>query len=127
MIPTNKQIEKNKIISAFRKYTRLGLADERLSPFDAYDRIKGVCSNIETANDLLCVYDTVRYLKLMGKSEVLSAIRAVYFESLRRKPKKNEISLRVARFAMDMHYDERTVYRQLEYARKIYKALRDKI
>ena len=124
MIISDKQLEKNKIISAFRKYTRLGLSSESLSPFEAYDRIRGVCNDIESANDLLAVYDTMRILKISGKRDVIFAVRAVYFDTLRKKPKKNEISARVVRYACENYCDERTVYRQLEYARRVYKMLR---
>lgn len=124
---SQRQLEKVKVISAFRKYTRLGLSSAKLSPFDAYERIRGVCSDRKSANDLLAVYDTMRFLKILGKSEVIKAIHAVYFDTLRKKPKKNEISSRVVRYAFEHHCDERTVYRQLEYAKKIYKLIREKI
>ena len=127
MIISKTQIEKNKIISAFRKYTRLGLSNSRLTPFEAYERIRGVCPDYESANDLLAVYDTIRFLRILGKTEVLMAVKAVYFETLKNKPKKNEISARVLRYAYENNYDERTVYRQLEYARKIYKLVRASI
>ena len=118
------QLEKIKIISAFRKYTRLGLANDRLSPFDAYDRIRGVSKSYEESLDLLAVYDTLRMLKLSGKSDVIAAVYAIYFDAINRKPKKNEISLKIIRYAYEIHCDERTVYRQLKYARKLYKLLR---
>ena len=124
---SQRQLEKIRIISAFRKYTRLGLSSSELSPFDAYERIRGVCTNKESANDLLAVYDTMRFLKILGKGEAIKAVRVVYFETLRKKPKKNEISSRVIRYAYENHCDERTVYRQLEYVRKIYKLIREKI
>ncbi len=124
---SQRQLEKIRIISAFRKYTRLGLSSNKLSPFDAYERIRGVCVDSESANDLLAVYDTMRFLKILGKSDVIKAVHAVYFDTLRKKPKKNEISSRVIRYAYENHCDERTVYRQLEYARKIYKLIREKI
>ena len=127
MLVSEKQIEKYKIISTFRKYTRLGLANKLLSPFDAYDRIRGICKCKEEALDLLAVYDTVRILRISGKIDVLDAVYAVYFDALRRKPKKNEISARVLRYAYDNHYDERTVYRQLQYARKVYKHIRSSL
>ncbi len=124
MTISDKQIEKYKIISAFRKYTRLGLSDEKLSPFDAYDRIRGVCKNKEDALDLLAVYDTLRLLRLSGKNEIIRVVYYVYFDTLRRKPKKNEISSKILRYAYDNHCDERTVYRQLKHARSLYKMIR---
>ena len=118
------QTEKKRIITAFRKYTRLGLAKRNLSPFDAYDRIRGVCRSKSDALDLLAVYDTLRLLRISGKYDVIKAVYAVYFDFLGRRPRKNEISNRVLRYAYENHCDERTVYRQLEYARKLYKMLR---
>ena len=122
---SQNQLEKFKIISAFRKYTRLGLANNKLSAFDAYDRIRGVSKNRDEALDLLAVYDTLRILKISGKSEIVDAIYAIYFDAIIRKPQKNEISLKIVRYAYETHCDERTVYRQLQYARKLYKLLRD--
>ena len=124
MTISEKQTEKYKVISAFRKYTRLGLSDEKLSPFEAYDRIRGVSKSREDALDLLAVYDTLRLLKLSDRKEIIRAVYYVYFDTLRRKPKKNEISAKILRFAYDNHCDERTVYRQLKYARTLYKMIR---
>ena len=113
-------IDKAKIASAFRKYSKLGLNSYTLSPFDAYDRIGGVCPTKSAALDLLAVYDTMRLLKLSNKREVISAVTAVYFGISGIKPKKSEISERVLRHATENFCDERTVYRQLEYARRLY-------
>ena len=118
------QNDKMKIISSFRKYSRLGLANQSLSPFDVYDRIRGVCATKSDALDLLAVYDTMRLLRLSNKKDVIKSVYAVYFSILGKKPKKNEISERVLRHATESYCDERTVYRQLEYARKLYKMLR---
>ncbi len=120
-----KNEEKYKIISAFRKYTRLGLASGKLTPFDAYDRIRGCSKTIEEACDLLAVYDTIRLLHISGKKDVLASVKAIYFAEIGRAPRKNEISARVLRHAYETNCDERSVYRQLEYARKLYKNLRN--
>jgi len=117
--------ENLRIISAFRKYARLGLASAKLSPFDAYERIRGVSKNHEIARDLLAVYDTIRLLKLSRKNDVLDALYAVYFRSLERYTPKNSITQRVLRHAYETNSDERSVYRRLSYARKLYKNLRD--
>ena len=124
MTISEKQIEKYKIISAFRKYTRLGLASRELSVFDVYDRIRGVCKNREEALDILAVYDTVRLLTISGKTDVIEAVNSIYFYTLRDKTSKNEISSRVLRYAYEHNCDERTVYRQLQYARRVYKLVR---
>ena len=124
---SQKQIEKYKIISAFRKYTRLGLASNRLSPFEVCERIQGVSKSREEALDIFAVYDTVRLLKISGKEDVLRAVRSVYMCSKRDKMRKNEISLRIIRYAYENNCDERTVYRQLQYARSVYKLVREDI
>ena len=116
--------EKIKIIMAFRKYTRLGLASERLSPFVAYRRIKGCSRNESEAYDLLAVYDTVRILRLLNKKDELRAVNEVYFANNRDIKKTDSVSLRVMRHAYETNYDERTVYRQLQYVRKLYSNLR---
>ena len=124
MTISEKQIEKYRIISAFRKYTRLGLATQNLSLFEAYDRIRGACKTEQESLDLVAVYDTVRLLRILERTEVIRAIQAVYFYTSKGMPKKNEISMRVLRYAYENHCDERTVYRQLQYARRIYKIVR---
>ena len=127
MTISQKQTEKYKIISAFRKYTRLGLANNRLSPFEVCDRIRGVSKSREEALDIFAVYDTIRLLKISGKEDVLRAVSAVYMCGMRDKMRKSEISLRILRYAYENNCDERTVYRQLQYARSIYKLVREDI
>ena len=124
MTISEKQLEKYKIISAFRKYKRLGLATQKLSLFEVYDRIRGACKTEQEALDLLAVYDTVRLLRISEKTDVIKALSAVYFYSSNATRRKNEISLRVLRYAYENHCDERTVYRQLQYARRIYRIVR---
>ena len=124
MAITDKQMEKYKIISAFRKYTRLGLANKKLSLFEVYDRIRGVSKTKEEALDLLAVYDTVRVLTIMGREDVVRAVWSVYFYNSRANVRRTDISLRVLRYSYDNNCDERTVYRQLQYARYIYKLVR---
>ena len=51
-------------------------------------------------------------------------LNANRFFIIHKKPKKNEISARVVRYATETFCDERTVYRQLEYARRVYKMIR---
>ena len=121
----NKRDEKTKIIMAFVKYTRLGLASEKLSPFHAYRRIRGVSRSEEEAYDLLAVYDTVRILKLLNKRDELHTVKAIYLADRNILKKKNAISMRVLRHAYEINCDERTVYRQLEFARKLYSSLRN--
>ena len=104
---------------AFRKYARLGLDKSGLRTFEAYYRIRGVCRSEEEALKLLGVFDMMRLLSLTDK-ESAEAVHAVYFAERGRTPKKNQISLRVRRFAVENNLDERTVYRRLKSAKELY-------
>ena len=121
---TNKSDEKTKIITAFRKYTRLGLASEMLSPFLAHRRIRGISRSLDEAYDLLAVYDTVRILRLLKRNEELNAVKAIYFSDRNILQRKNIITMRVIRHAYETNCDERTVYRQLQFARRLYSNIR---
>ncbi len=115
--------ERDKIILTFRKYARLGLTSPRLDTFSAYERIRGASATRRGAYELLAVYDTVRFLKTVGKGDVLDALYDVYFYSASKPLRKSEISRRVLRYAEKASCDERTVYRKLAYAMKIYKMM----
>lgn len=115
--------EKNKIQRVFFKYARLGLDREDLPVFDAYRKILGCCRSEREAYELLAVYDTVRLLDLAGKDDVCRAVRDIYFYCGRFRPHRNDISALVRRFACQNFCDDRTVYRKLSYARKIYAGL----
>lgn len=114
---------RRRMMNSFRKYSRLGLASEKLDVFDAYERIRGCCRNKREAHELLAVYDTVRFLRLSGNVESLRALRSIYFSLSGRTVRKNEISQRIQRFAYENHCDERTVYRRLSYAVRVYRMM----
>ena len=116
-------IERDRIIKVFRKYARLGLASSKIDTFSAYERIKGACGTRERAYELLAVYDTVRFLRLTGRTDTLDALYDVYFYSASKPFRKSDISRRVLRHAEKASCDERTVYRKLAYAIKIYKMM----
>lgn len=115
--------EKTRVQRAFFKYARLGLDRENIPVFEAYRKILGCCRNEREANELLAVYDTVRLLDLVGKTNVSDAVRGIYFYCGRHRPRRNDISSLVRRFAAEKFCDDRTVYRNLLYARKLYLSL----
>ena len=115
--------DRNQMIAAFRKYSRLGLASKRLDPFDAYDRIRGCCSTRSEARRLLAVYDTVRFLRLTGNKDSLRAVYAIYFSFSPTTIRANDISRRIVRHAYENSCDERTVYRRLAYAVSVYRKM----
>lgn len=109
---------------AFRRYARLGLDRRRMAVFQAYDCIRGVCRDEQDARDMLAVYDTLRLLVASDKQECIDAVRTVYFCGAGRRPRRNDVSYRVRRLAYDSHCDERTVYRRLRYAARLYGVVR---
>ncbi len=109
--------------AAFRKYARYGFDRRQLSALDMYECIKGSASSVEQANEMLAVYDTLRLLAAYGKEETVRAVKAIYFAYPGCRLKKNDLSLRVRRFAMENYCDERTVYRRLAEAQRIWRAL----
>ena len=83
--------EKQKTIFTFRKYTRLGLANSRLCPFDVYDIIRGVSKTKSDALDLLAVYDTLRILTALGTGDY-SAYTNSELRLLRLSPSERSLS-----------------------------------
>lgn len=109
---------------AFRRYAAYRLDRRRLTPFEIYAAIRGLCAGEEEALDMLAVYDTLRLLELNGHPECAGAVRSVYFWSAGRRPRRNDITYRVRRRAYETSFDERTVYRQLCRAKDFYCRLR---
>lgn len=109
-----------KIGDVFRRYARLGLDRRHMAVFEAYDCIRGVSRNDAEARDLLAVYDTLRLLEASERQDCAEAIRAVYFYGAGRRPRRNDVAHRVRRLAFETHCDERTVYRRLDHARRLY-------
>ena len=109
-------------VRAFIKYARLGLDRRPLSASALAERLRGTFSERGIA-ELIAVYDTLRVLEALGRSDAADAVRAVYFRADGRVPRKNDISCAALRFAFERHMDERTVWRHLNGAKKLYAAL----
>ena len=114
---------RDKIIRIFIKYARLGLASGKLDALDVYARIKGSVRTRAEARELLAVYDTVRFLGIVGKEETIRAVYCIYFPPTSRRYSVSGINERVLRYAERVGCDARTVYRQLSYAIKVYEAV----
>lgn len=63
------------------------------------------------------VFDALRNEE---KEYIISAVRAVYLTENGREIEKRDISMRVVAFSLSLHADERTVYRYLSSARKLF-------
>ena len=121
-----KNDQRNEIIRVFRKFSRLALDGEGLNPIQVYKKIEFLCVSRRSRLDMLAVYDTLRLLYLDGEFEIIDAIRCVYFEGRAIRLTKYEIGSRVLALANANHCDERTIYRRLERARKLYEKVREK-
>ena len=93
--------------------------------FDAYARMRGAVSSHSAALDMLAVYDTMRILCAFGEEDAAEAVREVYFASWGRLPSRSEIGMRVLRFSAERYCDERTVYRKLQMAKRLYETVRN--
>ena len=107
----------------FYKYARLGLDRKNYSSVEMARRVSGYCSSDADAIRLLAVYDTLRVLEAEGKGECAEAVRAVYFSSRGKGPRKNDLTLAVRRFACTHFLDERTVWRRIDTAKSLYCSL----
>ena len=121
-----KNEKRNEIVRIFRKYARMGLADARLNPIQAYKKIDILCTSRRNKLDMLSVYDTLRLLFLDDDEETLDAIFKVYFSGRQYRLSGREMSEHVARLAKEQYCDDRTIYRRLEKARKIYERVRER-
>lgn len=123
-MPNNDK--RNEIIRVFRKFARLGLDAEQLTPIQIYKKIEILCASRRSRLDMLSVYDTLRLLWLYGEDEIIEAVRCVYFDGRAYRLTKYDISARVLTLACENHCDERTIYRRLQRARDIYEKVRER-
>ena len=121
-----KADKRNEIIRSFRKFARLGLDNELLSPIQVYKKIDFLCISKRSRLDMLSVYDTLRLLWLNDEKSTIEAIKSVYFEKKAHRLTKHDISTQVLSLAQENHCDERTIYRRLERARQIYEKIRER-
>ena len=73
----DEKYTRNEIIRIFRKFARLGLANERLNPIQVYKKIEILCASRRSRLDMLAVYDTLRLLTLNGDDETIEAVLRV--------------------------------------------------
>lgn len=105
---------------SFMHYARYGFAGREGEGFAIYDSIRGSVSGKREAAKMLAVCDTLRILRFLGREETVAAVEAVYFARRGRTPRRNEISMRVRRFAAQHFLDDRTVYRRLADAKRLF-------
>ena len=111
------------VIRAFRAYARLYLDRDSLPPYIKYSRIRGVCRTEAEAISMLAVCDTLRILRLTRKDATLHAVRSVWMKNAMRPIQKQDVAMRVRKAADALFCDDRTVYRYLENAARIYREI----
>lgn len=101
------------IITALRFYARFGEPDEaeikKLTHLSQAERL-----------DLSAVAATLEELSERGDVTAISAVREIYFVEPTRKMNRNEISERLIRYALNNYISERTAWRMIERAFKIF-------
>lgn len=117
--------ERASMTRALVYYARLRGEEQSRSPLDMYNAIRGACIGKDMlAAELWAVQECLIMLDVLGEQETLKALKEIYLEPFSkaplRIPAKSEISMRVLRFAFENHLDERTVYRRLQRARKLW-------
>ena len=115
--------KKDSAARAFIEYARFGLDRRELTAIDAAKIIRAAVTTDARALKLIAVYDTLRVLCATDNAEAANAVREVYFSGEGRVPRKNEIGYAVRRFAIANNMDERTVWRRLETAKRLYISL----
>lgn len=85
---------------------------------------KAVEKQTPTLLDILAAERTIALLERGGKTNIVSAVKAVYFVNPQSPLRRGDISNRVRRFAVTYPADERTVYRWLKEARLLCAAVR---
>ncbi len=70
--------------------------------------------------DIMACAETFRILDENGKELICEAVKAVYMVEPWREPRRDEISKRVLRFAIETPASERQVYRWLTQARNLF-------
>ena len=112
--PTRKEYEEKLRCAAIKKFAML-------PPEKAALKIERVIKDREGRMlDIDAVNSVLKTLEKKGKRDIIGAICAVYFENPIGKPRKGAITSRARRYAIECPADERSVYRWLKSARRLF-------
>jgi hypothetical protein len=112
--PTRKEYEEKLRCAAIKEFSMLPPEKAALKIERAIKDREGCMLDIDAVNAVL------KTLKKQGKREIIGAICAVYFENPIGKPRKGAITSRARRYAIECPADERTVYKWLKSARRLF-------
>ncbi|MBQ8207490.1 MAG: hypothetical protein IJZ89_02005 [Clostridia bacterium] len=111
----SKFLAPNKAFQLFGAYS--------LHEKNSYDFLRTVSKlDREEAASMFAVRDCIKALRAIGEKESLEAMNKIYFNNPD-KSSSGSITRAVTRFALAAYLDERTVYRRIERASKIYLAI----
>ncbi len=85
---------------------------------------KAVRDSMPMLLDIFAVDKTLELLRMGGREYIVRAVEWVYFAEPRMPLRRGEITARVLKFCTANHADERTVYRWLRDARRMFASLR---
>lgn len=111
-----KDPERARAIAAFVRYAARGCPSNEDSIFYTEDESK----------DIFAINGMFEYLNNEGKEYIAKAVREVYM-FLPKNGRKMNSSGRVLAYATKAYADERTVYRWIRYAVKIFTTLRESL
>lgn len=79
----------------------------------------------EEAVSMLAVRDSIKTLGAIGDEESIEVLKNIYFSNSKNMS-VGSITRAVNRFAAEAYLDERTVYRRIQRAAKIYRFIMEK-
>ena len=109
--------------ACFMRYARYGFHRTEETGLARCERIRRCTAGEREAGEMMAVSDTLRLLRFLGRTDTEDAVRAVYFAHRGRRFRRRELGERIRRFAFERHWDERTVYRRLSEAKRLFTQL----
>ncbi len=113
-----KSRKRSYMIKIFEKYAALGITPEESDIFFVFEKINASTECDSERRELIAVYLTLLLLRATEDKEVLESFYGVYLSG--GDASQRRIGKRVLRYSFETHRDERTVYRLIAYAQKLY-------
>ena len=113
-----KNRKRGYMIRTFERYAALGIPTEAADVLLAMENINASAEGDSERRELIAVYITLLLLRATEDKEVLDSFLGVYLSGGDGALKG--IGKRVLRYSFETHRDERTVYRLIAYAQKLY-------
>lgn len=112
-----KNRKRGYMIRIFERYAALGIPSEAADVLSVLEKINASAECDSERRELIAVYITLLLLRATEDKEVLASFLGVYLSG---GDGQRRIGSRVLRYSFETHRDERTVYRLIAYAQKLY-------